>query len=378
MSKSEPMRLVERLDKYAGLAAVIASASLLAVENPAYFFALVGVAVALLGTFLLRVLLTRTSPETEETEGKAKAQSRWAYTSRQRSAAVAGLVALVLAAGASVYFKLPKPLPVVGLEIADLDIVESDSRTQWEEAVSEILAAHAADVDLPEDDVRAAYRAADPAIVRLVSDALESEPPEIELVRLQLTLGNKRTESPTLVTDVIVWVYSATLLFSCQEEGYLGVKDHYDVSLCPEVSADELPARYDVPAVSFNLAAGTGQEVLDVLVSNDPSCTFFPGVALYELELELIYQYDGETCSLVSDRFVVRVPTPSYGIGAATIMLEAGTSFEPEDECQAFNLNRALAMDALWKEILHSPKAEDLRRNVRRIEAERDAVTSES
>lgn len=374
MSKNEPVRFVERLDKYVGLAAAIAAA--IAAKNPAYFFAFVGVAVVLLAVFLLRVLTAKAVVQAGEPGDEGDSKPKRAFSPRQRFAAVVGLVALVLATGAIAVLRWPKPPPViVDLEIADLDITHYSSRAQWDSAVDDVLSTHAHAADLPLDGVRTAYEARDPEMVNMVAVALEEDPPEIALVGLNLTLRSERTESATLVKEITVLVHSATLLVSCGEEGQLSTETPYNVSLCPDALAEDPPVPYDVPGVSFELAAGTEHEVLEILVSNDPSCTHFPGLALYELELELLYDDDRR---LSSQRFVIAVPTSTYGIGIATTRLEEGASFELGDACQEWNLDRAVAMNALWREdILLSSRADELRKQIQRIDAERSTAAGQ-
>lgn len=364
VSKPESDRLIDRLTKYVGLAAAIASA--FSVSNPRFFFAFVGVAAALLGFFLVRVLTAR-QPITGSGEQEASSGRR--YTSRQRWAATAGLVGLIAGTTACVYFFWARPEPQLpALEIVNFKPIDHNVVNQRDAAIEKLLGEYATDNGLPPEEVRIAYDADDPqhpGVRQFVEEALESDPPSIRLVTLDLVVRN-RGEEVAVLKEITVRVHSALLLEACEEYGTIEVSEIFDVALCPVVGADRDPVPYEVPGVAFSVKPAEEPERLQLDVMNDPSCTSLPGQAIYELDVVLLFDADNQ--ELPTERIILFVPTRSYAIGMGHTGLESLAKFDPDDDCHTRNLSRAQSMKALWESEEGSPSAEELRRVIRAIE----------
>jgi len=364
MSKPQSDGLVERLTKYVGLAAAIASA--FSVSNPRFFFVFIGVAAALLGFFLIRVLTAR---QQIDARGKLNISIGRRYTTRQRWVAAAGLVGLIVGTTACIYFFWPRPesqLPA--LEIVKFEPIEHDAIEQRNAVVERLLADYAEANQLPLEEVRAAYETDDPqhlGVRQFVEEALESDPPSIRLVTLDLVVRN-RGEEVAVLKAITVRVHSARMLEACEEYGLIKVSEVFDVALCPDVGSDQVHVPYEVPGVAFSVTPGEVPERLQLDVMNDPSCTWLPGQAIYELDVVLLF--DADDRGLPTERIILLVPTRSYAAGMGRTGLESVNEFDPDDACHTRNLSLAQSMRALWESQEISKPAEELRRVIRAIE----------
>jgi len=350
MSDVGPVQWFERLGKYVGLASAIASA--FSIKNPVTFFVFLGCAVLLVGHFLVRVALGRIVG-TRMSGGRAPAR-RW-----QRIAAFCGLLLLIGATGFVTILYWPKP----PLEIVGIDVVEHSPGDELDAIIDERLLALAAENGLSAESIAARYAAGDRVIETLLEDSLEHDPPAIRLVSLDLVLRNRGDETAVL-KEITLRVHSAVLLESCEEFGVVTVSNVYNAKLCPTHPPNEPPTEVEVHDVVFSVSADSEPERFQIDLANDRACTYLPGLALYELDVVLVF--DADERRLESERVVVAVPTSSYALDVGRTGLESVHEFDASDDCHAWNLKQAADFTALWEVDRLSESAGRLR-NVARV-----------
>jgi len=325
MSNTSPMQWFERIGKYVGLASAIALAFF--VENAVTFFIFLGCAVLFIGHFLLRVALGRIAKS--GASGSRVGAKKW-----QRRTAVCGLLLLIGGTAVATYLYWPKaPLEIVGIHV-----IEHSPSDELESIIDERLRALAMENGLSAENVSARYVAGDRVIEALLEDSLEHDPPAIHLTSLDLVVRNRGDETAVL-KEITVRVHSAVLLEACEEHGVVTVSNVYNAKLCPTHAPDDPPAEIAVQDVFFSVPADSEAERFQIDLANDRACTYLPGLALYELDVVLVFDADGRR--LESERVVVAVPTSSYALGVGRTGLESVQEFDAADDCHAWNLTQA-------------------------------------
>jgi len=338
-------QLAKRLSIYVGLAAAIASA--LSTANHRFFLIFVAIAAFFLSWFLLRIAIARRPEDAQQT------RADWSF---RRIAAAIGLLVVLVGSGTAVWKTWPPPMRPE-LEIVTFRVEEHDALAANTERFDDLFERYATEHSLDVDDVRTLYGEADAtersrAIRDWIVATLESDPLDIKLTSLEIVIGNT-SEDAQYLSAIDVRVHSSILLGALKTHAFDVLPyRQIAVGLCPEPRFAESPQIYPVlrDTIGLRSSAEDPELMLTIHITNDPECTRWPGLALYELDVELTFGEGKSARTLRSERKIAAVPTISYAFGRGRTGLESVEDFKLADLGMVQNLRKALAWAPLWDE----------------------------
>jgi len=328
---------VGRIDKYAGLLALVASVVLGVTDRgPVFVYAFAAVTVAFLTFFLIRVLRAKPPQGPRETNRARRVRHA------KRVLAVLGLLAVYGGTGVWTFRIATKP----GITVLDVEINE--------DVVIERLVADyplVADGTISLDEAVIAYREGDGDVRQHVETRMSGLPVGLPPIELSIWVENT-SGSRQIVEDVQVRVYAATWLDDCYAYGpplNLFVGDVH-IQLCPWWSEAALPQTAEpLRAIgTASLEPDAPPELLTLLLRNGDTedCTepmeAALAVAIYDIDVEVIY--GGGRIARYETRQLIAVPTLRYALGIGDTGLESQTEFGEERSCHQRNLERAGAL----------------------------------